>query len=250
MSTDEEYYDGEYYAIDEEEEVIYDDEYDDADYDDLEEAVDDMEPDFDDADNQVYTGDEGNEIVFCPDDTACFHGSTCILLEEAPPPLLNKMDLALHETTPDRNYGCNCPQGVSMAGGVDIYTGSFCEYEATTFCAMGHAAAYTFCANHGECNYAYPIDYNFENNESIQHHGCKCPKGFEGDKCQYENSSLSSTPFSPFFMLSAIVALGGGVVAGLMIRSRRKRARMREESVPVAVDDAEIQAEDGAFTIT
>lgn len=199
--------------------VYYDDDGDGGYFDDIEEDITD-EIYYDDESNQVYTGDEDNEVVFCGDDSLCYHGGKCILVETANDAELLQMDLKYHSNDEKRVFGCTCPHSLS-----GVYSGSYCEYEVTSFCAPGSAGPVTFCVNEGTCSKLYTT---LDDMSSIIHHPCKCKAGFEGDKCQYEKSSSSSLTVGIIFLSIATILIG------LVIRRFRKK---RVEMEPVGMVD-------------
>jgi len=108
----------------------------------------------------------------CLDDSVCYNGASCIAVEG--------------ETGA---YGCNCTAKVSISS----FAGLSCEYEATEYCFFNSpgAAKITFCTN-GQCKEIYQA----EDGKDIEHRGCHCDEGFEGDYCEYKKGSMPSTTLS------------------------------------------------------
>ena len=95
----------------------------------------------------------------CPDGTICENKSNCM-----PHPYK------------EGSYMCDC-----LAEAVETnVAGIYCEHKATSTC--GHDLA--FCTNGGDC--IVQVGKNEE------HAGCKCPKGYEGNYCQFIQGSMPS----------------------------------------------------------
>ena len=99
--------------------------------------------------------DAQNLVSICPDGHSCENGSLCI-------------ENALKEG----QYFCDCDEG--ELAGFKVFTGLYCQHEATVFCTMtGELSTVGFCANGGTC-------MGFLEDNGNNHVGCECPKGYTG----------------------------------------------------------------------
>ena len=96
---------------------------------------------------------------------------------------------------------------------------------ATTYCQNDNSnspSLHAFCTNGGECKTFV--------SKSQSHTGCKCPKGYEGDYCQYiegsvpdwefDKASLASLGYETGYgTLSEASSLGVGSIVGIVLGS-------------------------------
>eukprot|EP00521_Asterionellopsis_glacialis_P008228 CAMPEP_0195280952 /NCGR_PEP_ID=MMETSP0707-20130614/457_1 /TAXON_ID=33640 /ORGANISM="Asterionellopsis glacialis, Strain CCMP134" /LENGTH=607 /DNA_ID=CAMNT_0040339783 /DNA_START=74 /DNA_END=1897 /DNA_ORIENTATION=- len=153
----------------------------------------------------------------CSEEHVCLHGSKCIKKGDG------------HE--------CDCEK----ADGV--VAGKFCEHKQTTVCTVDPGsikASKAFCVNNGEC-----VDII---GPTASHAGCKCPKGFNGEHCEYtkpssnlmneqqpssESDSSTGSVGSMYFFTAVAVVLVFSVIGVVLFISRKGR---HQETV---VDESE-----------
>lgn len=111
------------------------------------------------SDKNSSNASTGSSAVVCPDRHQCMSGSTCV---EFP--------------NEEGHYYCNCSSWFDN----DLYAGVSCEYKATAYCSSKSQPEW-FCTNHGKCT------MNTRNGYTMFQ--CQCPKGYEGDRCQYVSGS-------------------------------------------------------------
>jgi len=107
----------------------------------------------------------------CQDGSVCHNGGSCILAEGN-----------------SGTYECNCTSMETVAA----HAGITCEHEATDYCVFntGSGTKHSFCTN-GRCKQIYQA----EEGDEIEHRGCICDEGFEGDYCELETPAmLDSNP--------------------------------------------------------
>lgn len=108
--------------------------------------------------NDTYTN-------MCPDGHACDNDSTCV-------------ESLLHEN----KYVCDCHDAFLQTG--RVYAGLSCQHVATEYCTKsGEISSRAFCANQGSCK--SKVD-----STTAAHPGCKCPKSYTGEHCQYIQNSV------------------------------------------------------------
>lgn len=156
------------------------------------------------------------EAASCDDSLRCSNGSKCV--EDR---LLENM------------FTCDC----SVIHGNTAYAGRYCEFGATEFCQLnpGELVNYrlSFCVNGGTCMKTYSVA------TEVEHKGCKCPDGYEGDYCEYIEGSAPR----PFYFSSddgGLGSLGTTMVVVLCICLslglflfyvyRRRRASLKEDA--------------------
>jgi len=72
------------------------------------------------------------------------------------------------------SYMCGC----NLAHSEIMFAGVYCEHQATSYCESGSDYSdHAFCTNGGTCKRSVAA--------SVEHAGCKCPSGYEGDYCQF-----------------------------------------------------------------
>mmetsp|Transcript_9759 Transcript_9759/g.12087 ORF Transcript_9759/g.12087 Transcript_9759/m.12087 type:complete len:438 (+) Transcript_9759:166-1479(+) len=173
------------------------------------------------------------EFTVCRDGGFCYNGSKCV-------------------KKADNRYGCDCTTAYSH----NAFAGHMCEHPATSYCEFGASVSYrSFCSNNGKCK-----DYVFEGKDgSLDHPGCNCPDGFEGDHCQYllgeapktykSNSEESSALSSTYQNVKAYRKdnVGGGAIAIIVLVSLSvftilalliKRSITRHPKINTAMDIA------------
>ena len=153
--------------------------------------------------------------IVCDDGLRCSNGAKCV--EER---LLENM------------FTCDC----SAIRSNHAYAGRYCEFQATEYCQLnpGEQVGYqlSFCVNGGTCKKNYNVA------TYVEHKGCKCADGYEGDYCEYIKGS-APRPFLPGSDNSGLGSLGTAMVVvlclclflGLMLYYvyRRRRAYMKED---------------------
>jgi hypothetical protein len=96
-----------------------------------------------------------NKVTTCPDGHSCENGSICI-----------------ENSRKEGQYFCDCDD--SQLAGSKVFTGLYCQHEATVFCTeTGEYSKVAFCANGGIC-----LGSISKTNHT--HVGCECPKGYTG----------------------------------------------------------------------
>mmetsp|Transcript_10786 Transcript_10786/g.22974 ORF Transcript_10786/g.22974 Transcript_10786/m.22974 type:complete len:302 (+) Transcript_10786:332-1237(+) len=120
----------------------------------------------------------------CYDGTICENNSRCV-----PHPFK------------EGSYMCDCKSVIRDAQGGNAsptsFAGLYCEHRATTYCQKDSSSSlHAFCTNNGEC-------LKFVS-KTQAHTGCKCPKGYEGDYCEYVVGSAPDWEFD----LNRLSAMG------------------------------------------
>ena len=111
--------------------------------------------------NDTYTN-------MCPDGHACDNDASCV-------------ESLLHEN----KYVCDCHDAYLQTG--RVYAGLSCQHVATEYCTeSGEISQSSFCTNQGSCK------SKASGATTAAHAGCKCPKGYTGDHCQYIQNSVPS----------------------------------------------------------
>lgn len=124
-------------------------------------------------------------VQICPDNHRCENGSVCV-----------------EKSSKEGSYVCDCSE--AMLDGATIFSGLYCQHEATVFCTLtGKVSTTSFCTNNGICR--GNVD------EKDEHLGCDCPKGYTGKHCQFVEGSEVTEEFgtAPTAMTSAKVDRGG-----------------------------------------
>jgi hypothetical protein len=119
---------------------------------------------FEAIDEDPDAADDASDIVqpkTCGD-SVCHNGGTCIT------------SMIMDEEGNNREVDhCDCASAVTAES---AYAGDECQYEASTFCTLPQGGAgldsSLFCVNGGTCR------------DNV-HHGCDCPTGWAGFKCDY-----------------------------------------------------------------
>lgn len=157
------------------------------------------------------------EDEVCKDGTICQDGSTCIRLEDG-----YEAPNARNEDG-KRQYRCDCSKIVSSRH----FAGYECEYPSDDYCLFGvHVtdAGRSFCTN-GEC-----IDTVAPKSkeEEIEHVGCDCDSGFEGDFCEY---ITGQAPVKKSNLGLMLLLVGGftllSTISGIIIVKGRSRRRKK-----------------------
>ena len=93
-------------------------------------------------------------IETCPDSHQCENGGICV----EPPSAEGK-------------YYCDCDE--SNLGGAKVFSGLYCQHEATVYYTMtGELSRTSFCTNNGICRGTVT--------DKQEHLGCDCPEGYTG----------------------------------------------------------------------
>lgn len=105
---------------------------------------------------------------------------------------------------------CDCFSAHGSPNQVINYAGVYCEHQATSYCQSGSdVSAHAFCTNGGECKHTV--------GRTEAHAGCKCPRGYEGDFCQFVKGSMPSDWTLDNFMhpsLASVYENGGSSRSG------------------------------------
>ncbi|CAB9524231.1 Divalent cation transporter [Seminavis robusta] len=186
-------------------------------------------------------------VTVCPDGHSCENGSLCI-------------ENALKEG----QYFCDCDEG--ELAGFKVFTGLYCQHEATVFCTLtGELSTVGFCANGGTC-------MGFLEDNGDNHVGCECSKGYTGQHCQFVEGSEPTEGYYPLdqnsnniqsvanktetkelgaagiavTVLCVVVALGM-IGTALLVLQRRWRLHAETHTIePTKSSDGQLQDADGA----
>lgn len=139
----------------------------------------------------------------CPDGTICENSAPC-----TPHP------------SKEGSYMCDCYSALDEnKNSLVKFAGVYCEHQATSYCQSGDPySAHAFCTNGGECKRLVT--------RTKEHAGCKCPRGYEGDYCQFvEGGRPSDWELSNYMHPSLSSVYGanqpneGAVAAAIVIGS-------------------------------
>mmetsp|Transcript_26354 Transcript_26354/g.33709 ORF Transcript_26354/g.33709 Transcript_26354/m.33709 type:complete len:284 (-) Transcript_26354:250-1101(-) len=108
------------------------------------------------------------KINECNDGTICENSSPCI-----------------SHPTKEGAYMCDCFQAHGGSNSLIKYAGVYCEHPATSYCETGvDTSAHAFCTNGGTCIRSV--------SKTEVHAGCDCPRGYDGNYCQFIQGSMPS----------------------------------------------------------
>ncbi|CAB9503275.1 Divalent cation transporter [Seminavis robusta] len=186
-----------------------------------------------------------NLVTVCPDGHSCENGSLCV-----------------ENSSKEGQYLCNCFEGELI--GFKVFTGLYCQHEATMFCTrMGELSTVGYCANGGTCMGL------LEDNDG-NHVGCECPKGYTGQHCEFVEGSQPTEGYYPLdknsnlqlvarnetkelgaagiaiTVLGVVVALGM-IGTALLVLQRRWRLHAETHTIePTKSSDGQLEDADGA----
>lgn len=187
-----------------------------------------------------------SEVQVCPDEKRrCYNGGVCQELFHTGPGMLG-------QPFKDRKFKCDC----SVIDPTSPFAGLECEHPAEQICSLMTIEKNSFCVNGGTCK-----DIVFT--EDL-HRGCTCPKGFEGEHCEFvegtdpekkiatsstqpADSSFQSntrTPSSPGLngasLFAVVLTLSASFAAGVVTAYRMKKKRMALQEATMAYDDNDL----------
>lgn len=189
-----------------------------------------------------------SEVEVCPGgERRCYNGGVCKELFHTGPNMLG-------QPFENRRFKCDC----SVIDPTSPFAGLECEHPAEQICSLMTIEKNSYCVNGGTCK-----DIVFT--EDL-HRGCDCPKGFEGEHCEFvegtnpekvtatsasQSSDTSSKakpvqrpPAAPGLngasLFAVVLTLSASFAAGVVTAYRMKKKRLALQEATMAYDDHDL----------